>query len=229
MNRIGLIIHQLSVKIYRVVVFPFRKLGLLMTKNVSFGIMGYADLATTFDGNNYIGQRAFVSNCRLGRGTYIGDGSRVCNINAGKFCSIGFNVTTAIGKHPTVENFATSPSMFSTNPANRLSFSDTQIYDDSTGPVNIGNDVWIGNGATLIGGVTIGDGAIVGAGSVVNKSLEAYGIYAGVPAKLIRMRFDNETINKLEQLKWWDKDDAWLKQHVKDFANTENVDGLIAD
>lgn len=212
-------INNQLIKVYRVAVFPFRKLSLMIGKKVMFGIGGYADMATSFDGNNYVGQSAFLSGCKLGRGSYVGDGARICNMTTGKFCSIGFNVTSAIGTHPVRENIATTPSMFSTSPANNLSFTDSQLYEDNNGGITLGNDVWIGNSAILMGGVTIGDGAIVGAGSVVTKSVPAYSIYAGVPAKCIGMRFDGETVDKLLKLKWWDKDDAWLKEHAKDFAN----------
>lgn len=67
----------------------------------------------------------------------------------------------------------------------------------------IGNDVWIGHGATILNGIRIGDGAIVGAGSVVTKDVPAYSIVAGNPAKVIRYRFSEKQIEKLENLRWW--------------------------
>ncbi len=73
------------------------------------------------------------------------------------------------------------------------------------GDTVIGNDVWIGQNATILPGVHIGNGAIIGAGSVVGSDVEAYTIVAGNPAKSIRKRFDNEFIEILEKLKWWDK------------------------
>lgn len=68
----------------------------------------------------------------------------------------------------------------------------------------IGNDVWIGNRAIVMRGVTIGDGAVVGAGAVVTKNVEPYTIVGGVPAKVIRRRFSDKVIEKLEVIKWWD-------------------------
>lgn len=67
----------------------------------------------------------------------------------------------------------------------------------------IGNDVWVGNGAKIISGVTIGDGAIVAAGAVVTKDVPPYAIVGGVPAKVIKYRFDEQAINKLIKLQWW--------------------------
>lgn len=223
MNTGKLIIHNIFVRLYRFFGFPFRKLSLAVKKNVVFGIKGYADMATVFEGDNYVGQETFLSDCVLGRGTYVGDFSKICQMKAGKFCSIGNGVISAIGSHPVTQNISTSPSMYSTNPANNLSFVSEQLYDDITGPVVLGNDVWIGAGAVLLGGVTIGDGAVVAAGSVVNKDLEPYGVYGGCPAKLIKKRFDDASIEKLSEMKWWDKDDNWLREHAKEFAVPENL------
>lgn len=212
-------INNQCIKAYRLVGFPFRKLALMINKHVMFGIKGYADLGTTFDGDNYVGQNSFIMKSHLGRGTYVADFSVINQLKTGKFCSIGSGVMTAIGTHPVRENIATSPSMFSVNPANGLSFTKKQLFEDATSDVILGNDVWIGNGAIIMAGVTIGDGAIIGAGSVVTKTVKPYEICVGTPAKVIGKRFSDHNIEKLEQLRWWDKDDAWLTANVDKFAN----------
>ena len=74
-----------------------------------------------------------------------------------------------------------------------------------TGDTIIGNDVWIGQNVTILPGVQIGDGAIIGASSVVGSNVEPYTIFAGNPAKPIRKRFDDELIQIMQKLKWWDK------------------------
>ncbi len=73
------------------------------------------------------------------------------------------------------------------------------------GDTIIGNDVWIGQNATILPGVHIGDGAIIGANSVVGSNVEPYTIVVGNPAKALRKRFDEELIDIMEKLKWWDK------------------------
>ena len=73
----------------------------------------------------------------------------------------------------------------------------------SKGDIIIGNDVWIGNGASIMSGVSIGDGAVIGARAVVAKDVKPYEIVVGNPAKPIKMRFDDDTIEKLLELKWW--------------------------
>ena len=72
------------------------------------------------------------------------------------------------------------------------------------GDTVVGNDVWIGQNVTVLPGVHIGDGAIIGANSVVSKDVPPYCVVGGNPIKIIRYRFDRETIENLLDLKWWD-------------------------
>lgn len=93
---------------------------------------------------------------------------------------------------------------------------DNHLYEDSkirdNRPVVIGHDVWIGANACILPGVTIGDGAIIAAGAVVNKDVEPYAIVGGVPAKLIKYRFDSKMISKLMKIKWWN----WSNKEIED-------------
>lgn len=85
---------------------------------------------------------------------------------------------------------------------------------DNKGDIVVGNDVWIGYEAVILSGVTIGDGAIIGARAVVTKDVPPYTIVAGVPARTIRKRFDEETIARLEQLRWWDWPENEIRRHI---------------
>lgn len=82
------------------------------------------------------------------------------------------------------------------------------------GDTCIGNDVWIGYGATLMPGVQIGDGAIVAAQSVVTRSVEPYSVVGGNPARLIRKRFDEATIEALLEIQWWNWDIETITDHL---------------
>jgi acetyltransferase-like isoleucine patch superfamily enzyme len=84
-------------------------------------------------------------------------------------------------------------------------------------PIAVGNDVWLGYNAVITPGVTIGDGAIVGAGAVVTKDVPPYAIVAGVPARIIRYRFNESQISLLRRVKWWTWSDRRLRQHVEAF------------
>ena len=134
-------------------------------------------------------------------------------ISIGSFVSIGLNlkiITT--GQH--------NQSLLSTS-----QFITKDKYF-SRGDVFIGNDVWIGDDVTIIGGVNLGDGSVVGTKALVNKDLEPYGIYGGVPAKLLGYRFEEELIGKLKTLKWWDKPYEELVKIIDEFG-IEDIHKLI--
>jgi len=87
------------------------------------------------------------------------------------------------------------------------------------GAINIENDVWIGMASAIRQGCTIGDGAIIGAKAVVIQDVPPYAIVAGNPAKLIRYRFEKETVKKLLSIKWWDWDFDLIETRIKDFMD----------
>lgn len=155
----------------------------------------------------------------LGKFSYIGANSHI-KAKIGRFCSIGPSVKTVCAFHP-VEGFvSTHPAFYSLNKQSGITFVEKQLYNewqtlpDLDVPVEIGNDVFIGEGALLIGNLHVGDGAVIASGAVVTKDVPPYCIVAGNPAKLIRKRFDDETIEKLLLFKWWNKDEKWLKQNA---------------
>ncbi|MDD3242104.1 MAG: CatB-related O-acetyltransferase [Eubacteriales bacterium] len=82
------------------------------------------------------------------------------------------------------------------------------------GDITVGNDVWIGYEAVILAGVTVGDGAIIGSRAVVTKDVPPYTIMGGVPARPIRRRFDDATVEKLLALRWWDWPEARVKQNL---------------
>ena len=92
------------------------------------------------------------------------------------------------------------------------------------GDTVIGNDVWIGQKATILPGIHIGDGAIVGANSVVTKDVPPYALVAGNPATVKKYRFDQETIDLLLQLKWWDRPLEEIKKIIPLISSDEVED-----
>lgn len=85
---------------------------------------------------------------------------------------------------------------------------------DNKGDIVIGNDVWIGYEAVILAGVTIGDGAVIGARAVVTKDVPPYTVVGGVPAKEIKKRFSQQTMDELLRLKWWDWDEDRIARNI---------------
>jgi len=83
-----------------------------------------------------------------------------------------------------------------------VTFVESSIFSEIQ-DIEIGNDVWIGNSATILDGARIGDGAIVAAGAVVTDNVPPYAIAGGVPAKIIRYRFDPDIVAQLLDIQWW--------------------------
>lgn len=143
------------------------------------------------------------------------------SVTIGNFCSIAPHVAIlANADHPT--------NLPSTYPFRTLLFRNPkQLQTDqiknfdvtSRGPVNIGHDVWIGQGAFILSGITIGNGAIIGAGAVVTKDVPPYAIAVGNPARVIKMRFSEDIIEKLLRSNWWMLSDNQLKAIEPSFYN----------
>jgi acetyltransferase-like isoleucine patch superfamily enzyme len=161
-----------------------------------------------------------LSNVTMGDFTYVAVKSRLMNTDFGKFCSIGPEVLCGLGKHPTQNFVSTHPIFFSTIKQAQISFVADSHFDECT-PIKIGNDVWIGARAIIMDGITIADGAIVAAGSVVTRDVPAYAIVGGVPAKVLRYRFDEVEIKYLMEFKWWDMDIGWLRSNATKFHNIQ--------
>lgn len=131
------------------------------------------------------------------------------SLTIGKYCSIGTNVIIFLGSEHRIDWVSTYPFPFLWAEAKSI-----PGHPSTKGDVVIGNDVWIGFGATILSGVTIGDGAAIGACSVVARDIPPYAIAAGNPAQVIRYRFDEETIQKLLQIKWWNWPDEKVRENI---------------
>ena len=96
-------------------------------------------------------------------------------------------------------------------------------------PIEIGNDCWICSNVFICGGVRINDGAVVYAGAVVSKDVPPYAIVGGIPAKIIKYRYNEETIQFLLKMKWWNRPIGWLEEHVmliNDIDKLKEYEGL---
>lgn len=168
-------------------------------------VWSYATADCTFAGYNRIYQRASLRSVALGRMSYVAESSRIGFTDIGAFCSIGPNVLLGgLGRHP-VDRLSTHPAFYSTRLQAGASFAEADMEDELP-RVSVGGDVWIGAGSIVLDGVAIGHGAVVAAGAVVARNVPPYAITGGVPARLIRYRFDEKTIEALLAWCWWDLD-----------------------
>ncbi len=154
----------------------------------------------------------------VGRYTYVGRNTLVQNTKIGAFCSISENCNIGMPSHP-INFVSTSPVFLKGKNYLRINFEEFE-YEDCP-PTYIGNDVWIGANVQIKSGLTIEDGAIIAAGAVVTKNVPAFSIVAGVPAKVIRFRFDEVTCEAIKKSAWWSYSDTQLKSLSKYFDSTE--------
>ena len=183
-----------------------------IVKNVEFG------------NHVFLGADVRLTNSSIGDHSYVNTGCRIQNTRIGKFTSIGPNVSIVLGNHP-IDMVSTHPAFYANNKSIET-FSD-KMYFDEYGEVEIGNDVWLGQDVMIPGNVKIGDGAVILPKAVVSKDVEPYAVVGGVPAKLIKYRFDPQTIETLLQDKWWDKDTVWLKKNFRSFHRAEDYLKLV--
>lgn len=185
-----------------------RKLRLSSFKNCDFDRTARASVGCSF------------SNVKMGRYSYTGAGCHITDAVIGNFCSIGGGCGIGGGMHP-LGYVSTSPVFLKGRNIMKTNFVELQYI--ASEPVYIGNDVWIGDGVFIKAGIHIGNGAIIGAHAVVVKDVEPYSIVAGVPAKEIRKRFDEETIQKLLDMKWWEWPDEKLRKNGPFFDDPKKL------
>ena len=133
----------------------------------------------------------------------------------GKFCSIACGAKFIFNSaNHTLSSISTYPFPIFFEEWG-LNIKDVAAAWDNKGDIIIGNDVWIGYEAVIMAGVTIGDGAIIGTRAVVTKAVPPYTIVGGVPAKPIRKRFDNDTLDELLKIRWWDWPEEKIARNIQ--------------
>ncbi|MCR3760247.1 CatB-related O-acetyltransferase [Clostridium felsineum] len=156
----------------------------------------------------------------IGKNSYINDmniqvstGNEIINIHIGNYTSIAYNVTLLIDRNHDYKSISTCPMLEVRRKLHRK------------GQIIIGHDVWIGNNVTILSGVRIGNGVVVGAGTLVTKDVEPYAIVVGNPMRMIKYRFHNKEIQKLQSIRWWNWDKSKIDNNIKWFG--EEIEAFI--
>lgn len=168
--------------------------------------------------NTHLLNNCIINNCQIASYSYVGKNCIVQNTSIGKFCSIANDVFIGLGKHPT-NLISTSTVFYRTRNTLNLRLVEKDYEFDEYEKITIGHDVWIGARAIILDGVTIDNGAIIAANSVVTKNVPAYAIVAGVPAKIIKYRFQQNKIDELQKLEWWNWSLTEIKLKIKELNN----------
>lgn len=155
----------------------------------------------------------YVCDVSIGDYTYISKNAYISKTKIGKYCSIGPNLLCGWGIHP-INGVSTSPMFYSTAKQNGYTVCRHNKINERK-PIFIGNDVFIGANVTILDGVTIGDGAVIGAGAVVSKDIPPYAVAVGCPIKIIKYRFDSDTIKTLLNSEWWNQDEVIIHKLIE--------------
>ncbi len=149
-----------------------------------------------------IQRNAMMYHVDVGRYSYTGKNFTAWHCSIGAFCSISWNVSIGGANHD--YSRITTHSFLYSRDFGLLPEEDYEGYDRFSQPCIIENDVWIGANACICRGVTVHTGAVVAAGAVVTHDVPPYTIVTGVPAKPLKKRFDEETIELLLKSRWWE-------------------------
>lgn len=179
---------------------------------------GRAIADSRIDKTSKIEAGSTIIKVQMGRHSFCGYECTILNCSIGSFCSLANRVCIGLASHP-VDWVSTSPAFIERKDSIKMKYA-KHPYEASQ-ETFIGNDVWIGEGVFIKSGVKIGDGAVIGMGSVVTKDVPDYAIVAGVPAKVIRMRFNEDQVLKLKKIKWWEWEDEKLIAYGSVFNDIE--------
>jgi acetyltransferase-like isoleucine patch superfamily enzyme len=216
----------------------FRKIkSSLLTQNyespfscVNIGLNSHCT-GNYFDGDIVIGERSIVRRSEFHGRVEVGNFTTLSGPNIdfysgegivtiGNFCSIARNVSFQVEahNHQKLTTYLIFKNVFNED-------NDSEVV--VPGNINVGNDVWIGSHSIVLGNVNIGNGAVVAANSVVNDDVPPFAIVAGSPARIIKYRFDQETIEKITELGWWNWDLAKLRKKKNLFIHEVVSGGKI--
>lgn len=182
---------------------------------------------TIIGNHTHILKGTVVNHSHIGNYTYCNRNGLIQNATIGNYCSIAQEVIIGLGAHP-LNMFSSSTLFYKSKNTLRVKLIEKDINFKEYQPINIGSDVWVGTRAVILDGVKIGHGAVVAAGAVVTKDVPPYAIVAGIPAKIIKYRFNTAQIKSLLASSWWNKTAKEIDNEIENlkaiFENNPNKD-----
>jgi len=175
---------------------------------------------TDIGNNSSIQRYCDIWRLKMGRYSCVGRMSTIQATEIGSFCALSWNLRIGGDDH--------DYKMLSTHPfwhdiawgiVDDAEFSSYYHEKEYEEPCILGNDVWVGAGVTICRNVKIGNGCVIGGGAVITKDIEPYSVVVGVPGKIIKKRFDDKTIERLEAAKWWDLPIEVIQTNIGLFKN----------
>ncbi len=205
-----------GIKCYRNSVICDSKIGKCVTVGDDSTIM-----RCSIGNNVAINRRSYINDSYIGDFSYSGSNTTINFSKIGRFCSLARNVD--IGGFDHDYHKVTTMPMFRFN---QLSSGENPVVG-SKELCEIGNDVWIAAGTQILHKVKVGDGAVVGGGAVVTKDVPPYAIVVGVPARVIKYRFEDKFIDRLLAIKWWNWPENIILDNINWLIGNDLNDKLI--
>ena len=171
------------------------------------------DGESTLAGETHILESCTISKSKISEYSYVGKNCLIQNAVIGKFCSIASDVLIGLGTHP-LDQFSTSPVFYRKRNTFGIGLVDRDLEFDEYKDIEIGQDVWIGTRSIVLDGVKVGHGAVIAAHAVVTKDVPPYAIVGGVPAKVIKYRFEEARIRELLAMEWWNWELSEIKEKL---------------
>ena len=210
-------IRNLYVRIYSEIATEFIRVKLLRNyPNCRLHEGVVVDPLSRLSRFNVLFEGARLINSTLGDHTYLQICATAQACDVGKYCSIAMNAYLGLPQHQ-FSGVSSHPIFYYKNTPLLKTFCKSDLMGTHR-RTTIGHDVWIGHGAMVMSGLNIGTGAVIGAGAVVTQDIPAYAIAVGVPARVIRYRFDEALRDRLLASRWWEMPDTWLETYNDLFA-----------
>ena len=175
-------------------------------------IQGKAIVDSKIDYTSKVESGSQIVRSEFGRYSFCGYDCQIINCTVGAFTSISNNVVIGGASHP-MDWVSMSPVFYKGRDSVKKKFSNNIRKSDLR--TIVGNDVWIGESVLIKQGIKIGDGAVIGMGSIVTKDVEPYCVVAGNPAKVLKKRFNENIVELLISIKWWNFDDDKISRYAE--------------